>query len=458
MELPSTEVLLRHNVSGPRYTSYPTVPFWNRDLNSQDFQEVLKQFSADENDKDVALYVHIPFCIKRCTFCGCTVVITQMPDKAQSYLEQLFKEIDAKKKYFKNKNIVELHLGGGTPTHLTVMELEALQNKLESSFQFKKGADKSLEIHPNVTSLEQLQFLFDRGYNRVSMGVQDVDEEVQDAINRHQTIEQTQTLIEGSRTIGYKSVNIDLIYGLPHQTSEKFKKTMDCVEKWRPDRLAVYSFAHLPGKIKQQVLIDTTTLPSPEEKFKIYLLTVERLTKMGYRHMGMDHFALPDDSLSVAMDNNTLHRNFMGYTTFSANNMLSLGMSAIGRIKNVFYQNSPALDDYNKNIDEGIFPVDRSMVLSKDDELRESIIQSLMCQFEFSISDIERDHHIIFKEYFKNALEIFNSFEEQGFVKLDKQFFKVLPLGRFFIRNICMAFDAYLKNKDVSGIVFSKTI
>lgn len=453
------ELLRKYDRPGPRYTSYPTAPMWRDDVAVEDYQGALRRASA-RPEAPLALYVHIPFCEKRCFYCGCTTCIVNRRDGVSRYVDALKKEIHTTAALLGNRRSVsQLHFGGGTPTFLTIQELSDIFDTLAERFTFHPKAERSIELDPRVTTPNQLTFLAERGVNRVSMGVQDLDPAVQEAIGRIQPPSLVRERLTQCREAGFHGINFDLIYGLPRQTTDSFAATLDQVIAMRPDRLAVYSFAYLPTVKANQARILEQELPSTETKYRLFATAVEKFTAAGYRQIGMDHFALPTDELSLAQADGRLHRNFMGYTVQSAPEMLGLGMSSIGYVDNAFFQNSPKLGAYHEAIDRDGLAVYRGMPLSHDDLVRQYTIESLMCNFRLLYSDFDRRFGTPYQAYYKTELPGLEPFVADGLLEISDDRLEVTPIGRTFVRNIAMTFDAYLGNDGRSNrATFSRTI
>ncbi|MGK0432960.1 MAG: oxygen-independent coproporphyrinogen-3 oxidase, partial [Planctomycetota bacterium] len=375
------ELLSRYDQPGPRYTSYPTAPVWSQEFGPDEHRESLVR--ANEQDgKGMSLYVHLPFCRSMCFYCGCSVIIARDPKNGDRYVGEVLQEAAlARTTLQANRPVVQHHWGGGTPTFLTPEQLERLFKGLLAIYPHTPDAEISIEVDPRVTSVRQLEVLRECGFNRISMGVQDFDEEVQKAINRIQPYEQTRDLVQASRSLGFASINLDLVYGLPHQTAEKFADSIQKVLGLRPDRLACYGYAHVPWLKKHQEVISVADLPRGSDKLDLYLLSLNAFQDAGYEAIGMDHFALPEDGLVKAANSGNLHRNFMGYATHQAEDMLSFGVTSISEVAGAFAQNVKQLNQYREHLDAGRLPVERGMRRSEDDEKRRAIILDLMCRF-----------------------------------------------------------------------------
>lgn len=453
------ELLKKYNKAGPRYTSYPTAVEFHDRFGFRDYQAALAE--ADRAaDEPLSLYIHIPFCEERCTFCGCHVVITKKPDVSERYLDYLKREIGLLAAALPNRRgVVQYHWGGGTPTYISVEQMKGLHREVTRHFEIVPGAEVAIEVDPRVTTREQVDWLRGAGFNRISMGVQDFTPEVQRIINRNQDEQSTVELYDYCRKKGFDSINLDLIYGLPLQTAERFDENLEHVIRLRPDRVAVYSFAFVPWIRGNQKGFDEKDLPSAEVKLELFQLALSAFLEAGYEQIGMDHFALPDDELTVSMRERRLHRNFMGYTTKPASDMLGLGISAIGDVRGAFVQSEKKLSRYYEAIDRGEFPVYRGFELDDDDKIRRFVITRLMCNFHLDRREVEKRFAIDFADYFRAELEDLREPVKHGFLEVDEEALVVTPTGRLFIRNICMVFDRYLRDKDADDRpVFSKTI
>jgi oxygen-independent coproporphyrinogen-3 oxidase len=453
----SVDLLRRYNVPGPRYTSYPTAPVWREGFGPQEYESVLAESREKERPAPLSLYLHLPFCEHLCYFCACTVVISGNHSVEESYLATIEREIAwVSARAGSDRPVIQLHWGGGTPTYFSPERAGRLAGRLREAFRFAPDAEVSVEVDPRVTSREHLAVLREMGFNRVSMGVQDFDPTVQKAVNRIQSAEQTADLVAAARELGYGGINMDLIFGLPHQTPESFARTIDRVLAIGPDRLAVYSYANVPWMKKHQKLLEPK-LPSEREKFEIFRTALSRFTEAGYEYIGMDHFARPDDELSLARRNRTLHRNFQGYTTKAGTDLLGLGMSAIGAIGDAFVQNRRDLPGYRSAVESSGSAAFRGFRLSLDDRLRREIIASMLCHGVVEIPEIEAKYRIRFGEYFADALERLAACAADGLVQISATELTATPLGRVFLRNLAMPFDAYLPAQ-LEKPVFSRTL
>lgn len=452
------ELLRKYDRPGPRYTSYPTVPVWTDQVGINEYRQALTAASASD-DQSLAVYCHIPFCRQRCYYCGCNTFITRKPENINAYLDHMISEIDQTAKLLGgDRKISQLHFGGGTPTFVGNDGLGRILNRLDELFTFVDGVEKSIEIDPRITKPEQLDYLVERGFNRVSLGVQDFEPDVQEAIGRLQPLDQVEAVLQHCRQLGFRGINFDLIYGLPLQTPESFARTLQQAVELKPDRLAVYSFAYLPDMRANQSRIKEEELPVTEVKYSLFAQAIEQFTGAGYRQIGMDHFALPDDELSLAQADGRLHRNFMGYTVQTAPEMIGLGMSSIGYIDNGFFQNVSTIDRYKQLVAENGFAVYRGKQLSQDDLIRQHVISSLMCNFQLDYADLTDGFDIRYEEYFKDDDGNLDEFINDQLVVRTAQGLQVTHLGRTFVRNIAMTFDAYLKKPDSKKTTFSRTI
>ena len=455
----TAERLARYDRPGPRYTSYPTAVEFHDGFTSERYLEKLAE-AARRPDAPLALYVHLPFCAERCSFCGCNVIITRKRGVAERYLDHLEREIDlVADRLGARTGVVQLHWGGGTPTYLNVDELQRLWDTITRRFTLLSGAEVAIEVDPRVTDEAQVERLVALGFNRFSMGVQDFDPGVQDAIGRWQTHEQTVALHQAFRASGVESINVDLVYGLPQQTPASFADTIEKTIALRPDRVAVYSYAFVPWIKAHQKQIHPEDLPPREVKLALFGVAYERFIAAGYEQIGMDHFALPGDALAVAARERTLKRNFMGYTTAPAEDSIGFGVSAIGELGGAFAQNTKKLTRYEEAVMAGVPPVERGFERSRDDVIRRDVIQSLMCTFHLDVRAIETRHAIVFDEYFAAALRELDAGPVQhGFVQRTPDEIEVTQSGRLFVRNVCMAFDAYLKRHEGQTQRFSRTV
>lgn len=444
--------------SGPRYTSYPTADRFSNNFNEKDYCNALEQRASGLLNKPLSLYIHVPFCNVICYYCACNKIITKDKSRSEEYIDYLEKELALLKPHLKGRHTLEqLHFGGGTPTFLTDTQLARVFDLIGKNFELIDNGEYSIEIDPRKVSAKSVENLGKLGFNRMSIGIQDFDPTVQKAVNRIQTEAETLTVVNAARASGFQSISVDLIYGLPHQTVDGMAKTLDKVLDFAPDRLALYHYAHLPHLFKPQRRIDTQAVPDSSEKLDILQNTVMKLTEAGYVFIGMDHFAKPDDELSIALRQGRLQRNFQGYSTHADCDLIALGVSSIGKVGSIYCQNERNLDDYYRAIDEGRLPVMRGLTLNKDDLLRRHIIQALMCRFALSFTPYENQYGIRFKDYFAYEIKELKKLAELGLVEFEPHFLWVTDKGRFLIRNIAMVFDYYLRTKETHA-VYSKTI
>lgn len=440
------DLLRRYDVNGPRYTSYPTAVQFTDRFGVPEYRAAAKKSNDDPIPRPLSLYAHVPFCTSPCFYCACTRIITRDTMKAALYLERLYREIELQAELFDRDRVVEqLHFGGGTPTFLSMEQMAALMRCLDSHFNLQDDDTRefSIEIDPRTVHAEKIEQLAALGFNRISLGVQDFDRKVQEAVNRVQSVEDTLAVMDAARRVGIDSINLDLIYGLPQQSLDGFGRTLDIVIGAKPERLAVYSYAHLPHVFKAQRRIDDATLPDAETKLGLLALAIEKLTAAGYIYIGMDHFALPDDELVVAQRNGDLQRNFQGYSTRAECDMVGLGMSSIGKVSDSYSQNAKDINGYYAALDAGHLPIMRGVTMTADDRLRREIIQTIMCQGEVDFTDVESRWGIEFRRYFANALARLGMLEKDGLVALHEGGFLVTPAGRLLLRVVAMSFDAY---------------
>jgi oxygen-independent coproporphyrinogen III oxidase len=451
------EQFSKYSKPGPRYTSYPTAPEFNENFTEQKYCEILA--NADKNRK-LSLYFHLPFCRSACYFCGCNVVFTSKEDKKERYISYLEKELELLSHHLDmNREVLQMHFGGGTPTFFNAEQLERIIALIHKYFKnWSKEAEISCEIDPRFLTKEQVDVLVKGGFNRVSFGVQDFNEQVQKAVHRIQPYETTQNAVKMVREAGIKSVNMDLIYGLPYQSFESFKDTLSKALTLDTDRFAVFNYAHVPWMKKTMRKIDETTLPHPSQKLSILKYTIDFLTSNGLKMIGMDHFAKPGDELFLAIEKGELHRNFQGYTTKGGTDLVGIGLTSIGEGVAHYVQNVKEMSEYERLLDEGKLPVHRGLELSKDDVLRKAVIMAMMSNFKLDIAKVEKEFGINFFEYFADAIEDLQVFENEGLVEVSRDKISVSPTGTLLIRNIVMPFDAYLKKIPESKRRFSKTV
>jgi len=453
------ELLRRYDRPGPRYTSYPTAVQFHEGFDAAAYQRHLA-LAAGRPQDPLSLYVHLPFCEERCSFCGCMVIITKKREVAARYLDYVVREIELVAAALDSRRqVVQYHWGGGTPTYLDVGQMARLHDVVARHFTVQPDAEVAIEVDPRVTSIEQLRLLRQLGFNRLSMGVQDFTPEVQAAVNRIQPEEMTRALFDAARDLGFSSINVDLIYGLPLQTPESFGRAIDTVVRMRPDRVATYSYAHVPWIRGNQKRIDVGALPTGERKLDLFAEAMTRFLAAGYAQIGMDHFALPGDELARASAAGRLHRNFMGYTTRPAPDMIGIGVSAIGDVAGAFAQNTKKLSTYYEALDAGRYPIERGYVLDDDDRLRRHVITELMCNFRLDVRDVERRFGIRFSEYFADELgELAEGPVADGLLIVEPAALRVTTAGQLLVRNVCMIFDRYLRATSQERPVFSRTV
>ncbi|MBE9535807.1 MAG: oxygen-independent coproporphyrinogen III oxidase [Proteobacteria bacterium] len=452
------DILKKYSKAGPRYTSYPTAPVFTEDFTDKDYGRIIKETNEAESPSDISLYFHLPFCRSVCYFCGCNVVYTKRGDQADQYLDYLEKEIELiAGMQTPGREVVQLHFGGGTPTFLSTDQLRRLGKAIKKNFTLADNVEAGVEIDPREASDEHIKTLREIGFNRISMGIQDFDPTVQKAVHRVQTEELSRHVIDVCREEKFDSINVDLIFGLPHQTVESFEKTVDKIIEINPDRMAVFNFAYVPWMKPIQKSIKEEDLPSAEEKFKILKMVIEKFTTAGYVYVGMDHFAKPDDELFVAQKNKTLYRNFQGYTTHAGCDLYGLGATSISQVGNCYVQNKHELPDYYQMIEEGRIPTWRGYELNNEDILRRHIITRIMCDFELTFSDVEKEFDLDFKKVFALELSELEPMTKDDLLTISDEGLVVSDLGRILIRNIAMVFDTYLR-KPEKEMRFSKTI
>ncbi len=454
------ELMKRYDKPGPRYTSYPTAPQFSAEFGHLELDEEIRRSDRIEKPADLSLYFHLPFCDTLCYFCGCTTVVTSNRQRIDEYLDYLIKEIKLiSSKIIRERKIAQLHWGGGTPSYLDPEQIRRLFSAIRENFEFHPDAEIGVEIDPRGMTDAHLDALRDVGFNRASMGVQDFELKVQEAVNRVQSEELTRWAFNGLRERGIDSINLDLIYGLPFQTLDSFKHTLDRIVDISPDRLAIFNYAHVPWMKKHQRIIREETLPDVTEKLDILKTTIEKLTSVGYDYIGMDHFAKADDSLTRALREKTLYRNFQGYSTKWGCDLFGFGMSSISQLRNVYAQNSKDIPAYYEAIGEGNLPVERGYRLTEDDHLRRFVIMRLMCDFELDKNRVEDKFNINFDAYFEDAFPELESFAADGLIRWPDNKIVITEMGRLLIRNIAMVFDKYLKQaKKQDRPVYSRTV
>jgi len=453
----NNSLIKKYDKSGPRYTSYPTAVQFSDSFAEKEYYQQVKL--SNERNSPLSLYFHIPFCDTICYYCGCNKIVTKNRSRAQPYLETVYKELELQGKLFNATRIVrQLHWGGGTPTFISHDQMKELMSQTRRHFTLldDDSGEYSIELDPREVTTSSINLLRKLGFNRISLGVQDFNPQVQKAVNRIQSYEETRDVVLAARKNQFHSISLDLIYGLPFQTVQSFNETVDKILELEPDRLSVFNYAHLPEMFKTQRQINEDDLPSAEEKLTILHHVINKLIDAGYEYIGMDHFAKPTDELAIAQKERKLYRNFQGYSTNSDCDLVALGVTSIGKVADSYGQNYKTVDEYTAAIESGHLPIFRGIELSQDDLLRREVINQLICHFELNFNDIERDFSIDFKDYFADELKQMVEMQHDSLVKLSENYIRVLPEGKLLIRNICMVFDHYLKN--TNGQRFSRVI
>ncbi|MCU7863735.1 MAG: oxygen-independent coproporphyrinogen III oxidase [Candidatus Thiodiazotropha sp. (ex Lucinoma borealis)] len=451
-------LIAKYDQSGPRYTSYPTAVQFHDGFDEAEYRRVATQ--SNETGQPLSLYFHIPFCDTVCFYCACNKVATKDRSMAAGYLARVYKELRMQSELFDSSRVVtQLHWGGGTPTFISHDEMRELVSQTRKMFTLldDDSGEYSIEIDPREAKGDTIKLLRELGFNRMSLGVQDFEAKVQKAVNRIQSKDETLTVLQSARDEGFRSISIDLIYGLPFQSMESFSNTLDQILEVDPDRLSVFNYAHLPERFKPQRRINEEELPQPQEKLDILQMTIEKLSAAGYVYVGMDHFAKPNDELVLAQENGTLYRNFQGYSTHADCDLIGLGATSIGMVGPSYAQNMRSLDEYYQRIDSGRLAVFRGVELTRDDLIRRDVITRLICNFSLAIPDVEKSWGVVFQDYFSVELQRLYEMASDGLISISDSEIKVLPRGRLLIRNICMQFDAYLNSKASQGS-FSKVI
>ncbi len=452
------DLISKYDQSGPRYTSYPTAVQFDEGFGEEEYKQILQQ--SNESGSPLSLYFHIPFCDTICFYCACNKVATKDRSMAAGYLARVYEEMRMQSALIDDSRVVtQLHWGGGTPTFISHDEMRELVAKTSEYFTLldDDSGEYSIEIDPREAQGDTIKLLRELGFNRMSLGVQDFDPRVQKAVNRIQTKNETLSVLQSARDEGFRSISIDLIYGLPFQSAESFSQTLDEILEVDPDRLSVFNYAHLPTRFMPQRRINEDELPPPQEKLDILQMTIEKLSNAGYVYVGMDHFAKPGDELVLAQEEGTLYRNFQGYSTHADCDLIGLGATSIGMVGPSYAQNMRTLDEYYQRIDSGRLAVFKGIELNKDDMIRRDVITQLICNFSLTMADIDRKWEIDFTNYFSSELENFKQMQEDGLVEITDNSIHVQPKGRLLIRNICMQFDAYLNSQAARGS-FSKVI
>ena len=450
------DLIHRYDKAGPRYTSYPTALELHEGFTEENYRQQIENSNAAAGP--LSLYFHLPLCDTVCFYCACNKIITKNRKHAEPYLKNLYQEIAMQAKLFdQNRKVNQLHWGGGTPTFLNEQQRAKLFSVTRQHFNLRDDdqGEYSIEVDPRETDQRTIAQLRELGFNRISLGLQDFDADVQKAVNRIQSEEETFAVLTAARAEGFRSTSIDLIYGLPLQTVASFSRTLDKILAVSPDRFSVFNYAHLPKLFKTQRQINDADMPSPEVKLDILQMVIQRLLDEGYVYIGMDHFAKPDDELAVAQRNNQLYRNFQGYSTHSDCDLIGLGITSIGRVGDAYMQNVKDLPSYADLINQGKLPLFKGLVLNADDKIRRAVITQLICHFQLRFSDIEQEFQVDFSNYFSEELQALTQMADDGLLVLSEQGIDVLPAGRLLIRNICMVFDSYLAKKQQQ---FSKVI
>jgi oxygen-independent coproporphyrinogen-3 oxidase len=445
------DLIQRYDVAGPRYTSYPTAVQFHEGFDAVAYELITAASNAELIPRPLSLYVHLPFCHSLCYYCGCTKKITRHPEHGEVYLDHLLAEVEMQGRLFdQDRTVDQLHFGGGTPTFFDDAQLTGLMESLGRHFNLQNSSKRefSIELDPRTVDPQRLETLWNLGFNRISLGVQDFDPAVQQAVNRVQSEEETLDLISQAREMGYESISLDLIYGLPLQTAESFNRTLDTVLGARPDRLAVYNYAHLPQLFRAQRMINEADVPSPATKLQLMELTISRLIEAGYVFIGMDHFALPEDELTVAQKEGCLQRNFQGYSTHRECDLVGLGVSSIGKIGDCYAQNLKTIPTWQAAIGAGELPIWRGVTLGTEDRMRRSIIEAIMCHGDLHYADYETRFGIEFEEHFSPEVQSLETLEKDGLIEIGSAGFTVSPAGRLLLRNIAMVFDEYLNRAD----------
>lgn len=452
-------LLKKYDRPGPRYTSYPTAPLFNQSFTAEDFKQEIIATNMYDSTSDISLYFHFPFCDTLCYFCGCTMLVTRDRSRIAEYLRYMKKEIETVAPLLNpRRTVTQIHWGGGTPTHLSPDEIRDMAEFIKASFHIDPEAEMSVEIDPRELTQKHLGTLRHVGFNRMSMGIQDFDERVQKAVNRIQPEEMTLQVLRWAEALDFESINVDLIYGLPFQTLRSFEETLRKTLHFRPERIAVFNFAHVPWMKPHQKLIHPEDLPSPGLKLDILKMTIELLTSHGYEYIGMDHFAKPTDELAVAQKNKTLYRNFQGYSTKSGADLYGFGMSSISHFHDMYAQNEKNLQGYYNALDEGKLATHVGYRMTADDHVRKHVILRLMCDLELDKRTVEKLFNIRFDEYFRASLDQLEQFAEDGLVELRDDTITISRAGRLVLRNIAMCFDAYLDKVGKETPVFSRTV
>ncbi len=443
------DLIKKYDKPGPRYTSYPTAPHFNESFTHKDYLKEIKNTNQGRNLPDLSLYFHLPFCDTLCYFCGCNMIVTRNRERIKRYIHDVKREIDQITTYLSpDRKVSQLHWGGGTPTHLNPEEIIDLNLYIHDRFEFNPAVEAGCEIDPRELTREHLEALRSGGFNRISMGVQDIDERVQKAVNRIQPETLTRQVVHWVRELGFDSINLDLMYGLPFQSAKNFERTVDAIIDIDPDRIALFNFAYVPWMKKHQKAIRPEDLPAPEEKLDIFKMATQKLTHAGYVFIGMDHFAKPDDELALALREKKLYRNFQGYSTHAGADLYAMGITSISQFGRIYAQNIKEEKPYHAALDQGILPTAKGCYLSDDDLLRRHVIIKLMCDFELDFASIEDEFNIDFEAYFGRGLSSLDEMTADNLLFIENRTLKITGMGRLLIRNIAMKFDGYLERKE----------
>ena len=452
------DLVKKYDRPGPRYTSYPTAPQFHENFTHKEYLNELIRTNNTEDPNDISLYFHIPYCDTLCYFCGCNMIISRNRERINKYISYLKNEIDLLRTYIKpGRKVAQIHWGGGTPTHLLPEEITDLISYINGNFNFVENPENGCEIDPRELTYEHLSALRKGGFNRISMGVQDFNPKVQKAVNRIQPEELTRKVVDWVRELKFKSINLDLIYGLPFQSVPEFEKTIESIIDISPDRIALFNYAHVPWMKKHMELIKPEDLPSPEEKLQILKMSAAKLSQAGYVFIGMDHFAKPDDELSAALTEKKLYRNFQGYSTNAGTDLYALGITSISQFGNIYSQNLKTEKEYFSALDEGIFPVAKGYSMNQDDIIRKEVIMKIMCDFELDFAQVENKFGINFDEYFKFGLSNLSELVEDNLIKLENRKIIVSEMGRLLVRNIAINFDGFIERKTDTA-KYSRTV
>ncbi|MFO7555404.1 MAG: oxygen-independent coproporphyrinogen III oxidase [Desulfobacterales bacterium] len=443
------DLIKKYDKPGPRYTSYPTAPHFNESFTHKNYLDEVIKTNKGQNLPDLSLYFHLPFCDTLCYFCGCNMIVTRNRDRIKNYIDYLKREIDLISAHIsQDRKTTQLHWGGGTPTHLKPDEIADLSSYIQKRFDFNTDVEAGCEIDPRELTKEHLAALKNGGFNRISMGVQDINEKVQKAVNRIQPESLTRQVVEWVRELGFESINLDLMYGLPFQSAKSFEKTVDTVIEIDPDRIALFNFAYVPWMKKHQKVIRPEDLPVPEEKLNILKMSTRKLTQAGYVFIGMDHFAKPEDELTLALKAKKLYRNFQGYSTHAGSDLYAMGITSISQFGRIYAQNIKKEKKYHAALDKGILPTAKGFYLDDDDLLRRHVIIKLMCDFELDFASIEDEFNIDFETYFSWGLNNLNEMMADNLISIENRMLKITRMGRLLIRNIAMNFDGYIERKE----------